>query len=210
MYFQLASSNYSYIVEPYNFQLNAVNKTIHLTNFPSLLLFISLNTWASTWCIFPLTKSYFKLDHVYCQQNFWIFVHNSVQSLIKTREPPAPPSRSLCWSGWHFSPFCFARKWLPAPSHMCSVHFNWSVICNEIFDYLIFDGLIWSKSLINWSQSGHKKKNSPNTVKLIQKVLPRKEITCSSQKTHIIFRKTISLSLLSHNAIIHSWCTSFL
>ena len=160
VYFQLASSNSSYIVEPYNFQLNAVNKTIHLTNFPSLLLFISLNTWASTWYIFPLTKSYFKLDHVYCQQNFWIFVHNSVQSLIKTREPPPPPrpSRSLCWSGWHFSPFCFARKWLPAPSHMCSVHFKWSVICNEIFDYLIFDGLIWSKSLINWSQSGHKKK----------------------------------------------------
>ena len=29
MYFQLASSNYSYIVELYNFQLNAVNKTIH-------------------------------------------------------------------------------------------------------------------------------------------------------------------------------------
>ena len=94
VYFQLASSNSSYIVEPYNFQLNAVNKTIHLTNFPSLLLFISLNTWASTWYIFPLTKSYFKLDHVYCQQNFWIFVHNSVQSLIKTREPPPPPPPS--------------------------------------------------------------------------------------------------------------------
>ena len=100
VYFQLASSNYSYIVEPYNFQLNAVNKTIHLTNFPSLLLFISLNTWASTWYIFPLTKSYFKLDHVYCQQNFWIFVHNSVQSLIKTNQPLVFVVRSINMPWW--------------------------------------------------------------------------------------------------------------
>ena len=71
--------------------------------------------------------------------------------------PPPPPHRSLCQSGWFFSPLCFARKCLPGPSHMCSVHFKWSVICNEIFDCLIFGGLIWSKSLITWSQSGHKK-----------------------------------------------------
>ena len=31
--------------------------------------------------------------------------------------------------GWLFSPSCFARKCLPAPSHTCSVHFKWSVIC---------------------------------------------------------------------------------
>ena len=120
--------------------------------YPTLLLFIRFNAWANTWCIFSLTESHFKLDHVYFQQNLWIFF--TLQwSLIKTREPP---QRSLCRNGWLFSPLCFKRKCLPAPSHMCSVHFKWSVICNEILDCLIFHGLIWSKSLITWSQSGHK------------------------------------------------------
>ena len=84
----------------------------------------------------------------------------------------------------------------------------WSVMKFLIIWFLMvwFDQNLW----LTDHKVAIKKKNSPNTVKLIQKVLPRKEITCSSQKTHIIFRKTISLSLLSHNAIIHSWCTSFL
>ena len=121
--------------------------------YPTLLLFIRFNAWANTWCIFPLTESHFKLDHVYFQQNLWIFFYTTV---IIDQDQGAPPQRSLCRNGWLFSPLCFKRKCLPVPSHMCSVHFKWSVICNEILDCLIFHGLIWSKSLITWSQSGHK------------------------------------------------------
>ena len=45
--------------------------------------------------------------------------------------------------------------------------------------------------------------SSFKTVKLIQ--LPRPGgTTRSSQKTHTIFRKTLSWSLLSHNSILHS------
>ena len=108
----------------------------------------------------PMLEAFFHLPSHISNSTMYIFNKTSEflftlqWSLIKTREPP---HRSLCQSGWLFSPLCFARKCLPGPSHMCSVHFKWSVICNEIFDCLIFDGLIWSKSLITWSQSGHKK-----------------------------------------------------
>ena len=96
VYFQLASSNYSYIVELYNFQLNAVNKTVHWTNFPTLLLFIRLNAWANTWCIFPLTESHFKLDHIYFQQNFWICVYTTV---IIDQDQGAPPKEAFVAMG---------------------------------------------------------------------------------------------------------------
>ena len=39
------------------------------------------------------------------------------------------------------------------------------------------------------------------------KAITREGNTLSSQKTHIIFRKTLSWSLLSHNAILNSWCS---
>ena len=117
--------------------------------YPTLLLFIRFNAWANTWCIFPLTESHFKLDHVYFQQNLWIFF--TLQwSLIKTREPP---QRSLCRNGWLFSPLCFKRKCLPAPSHMCSVHFKWSVIK---FFIVWFDQNLW---LPDHKDSGHKKQS---------------------------------------------------
>ena len=74
------------------FQLNAVNKTIHWTNFPTLLRFIRLNAGANTWFIFPLTESHFKLDHAYFQQNFWIFVYTTV---IIDQDQGAPPKKPL-------------------------------------------------------------------------------------------------------------------
>ena len=51
------------------------------------------------------------------------FVYTTV---IIDQDQGAPPlhNRSLCESGWFFSPLCFKRKCLPVPSHMCSVHFK--------------------------------------------------------------------------------------
>ena len=154
VYFQLASSNYSYIVELYNFQLNAVNKTIHtLDKFSYIATFYKLECLSQ--CL-----EHFSTYQVIFQTQPCIFSTKLLNFCLHYSDhwsrPGRPPQRSLCRSGWFFSPLCFKRKCLPAPSHMCSVHFKWSVICNEILDCLIFDGLIWSKSLITWSQSGHK------------------------------------------------------
>ena len=53
-----------------------------------------------------------------------------------------------------------------------------------------------------WSQSG---KNKTVQIKLYYwKAITKEGNTRSSQKTHIIFRKTLSWSLLSHNAILHN------
>ena len=155
VYFQLASSNYSYIVELCN-KFNStlwIKLYIHWTNFPTLLLFISLNAWANTWCIFLLTESHFKLGHVYFQQNLWIFVYTTVIIDQDQGAPPPSPHRSLCRSGWFFSPLCFKRKCLPAPSHMCSVHFKWSVMK---FLIVWFDQNLW---LPDHKDSGHKKQS---------------------------------------------------
>ena len=95
------------------------------TNFYSVLLFISFDTWTSTlhfteirtlhsiltWRISPVTASYFKLNLVYFQLNFWIFVYALV---IIGRD-----KISLCGGGrWRpiglhprlFRPSCFVKK----------------------------------------------------------------------------------------------------
>ena len=62
---------------------------------------------------------------------------------------PTPRHRSLCRSGWFFSPLCFKRKRLPAPSHMRSAHFKWSVMK---FLIVWFDQNLW---LPDHKDSGH-------------------------------------------------------
>ena len=152
VYFQLASSNYSYIVELYNFQLNAVNKTIHtLDKFSYIATFYKLEclsqylvhfstyrvTFQTRPCIFSTKLMNFCLHY----SDHW------------SRPGSLPPHTSLCRSGWFFSPLCFKRKCLPAPSHMCSVHFKWSVMK---FLIVWFDQNLW---LPDHKDSGHKKQS---------------------------------------------------
>ena len=124
--------------------------------------------------------------------------------------PPPPPVEAFVGVGGTLVHFALrASDYLHLLTCVVFISIDlWSVMKFLIIWFLMvwFDQNLW----LTDHKVAIKKKNSPNTVKPIRKVLPRKEITCSSQKTHIIFRKTISLSLLSHNAIIHSWCTSFL
>ena len=54
-------------------------------------------------------------------------------------------------------------------------------------------------------RSRHDKARTTKVVKLYySKAITKEGNMCSSQKTHIILRKTISWNLLSDNAIIHS------
>ena len=76
-----------------------MNKTIHQTNFPTLLLFISLNAWTNNQGILPLTESYFKLDRVYFQHDLWIFVHASVIIDQDQGASLGQDNRSLCRVG---------------------------------------------------------------------------------------------------------------
>ena len=151
VYFQLASSNYSYIVELYNFQLNAVNKTIHtLDKFSYIATFYKLE------CLSQYLV-HFSTYRVTFQTRPCIFSTKLLNFCLHYSDhwsrPGTPPHRSLCRSGWFFSPLCFKRKCLPAPSHMCSVHFKWSVMK---FLIVWFDQNLW---LPDHKDSGHKKQS---------------------------------------------------
>ena len=56
-----------------------------------------------------------------------------------------------------------------------------------------------------WSQSGNNK--TVQRMLRLFKSCYQGRTTRSSQKTHIMFRKPLSWSLASHNAIFHSWCS---
>ena len=89
VYFQLASSNCIYIVELYNFQLDAVNKAIHtLDKFFYIATFYKLECLSQYLVHSSTYESHFKLDHVYFQQNIWIFVYTTV---FIDQDQGAPP-----------------------------------------------------------------------------------------------------------------------
>ena len=153
MYFQLASSNYSYIVELYNFQLNAVNKTIHtLDKFSYIATFYKLECLSQYLVHFSTYRVTFQTRPCIFSTKLMNFCLHYSDHWSRPGSPP-PLHRSLCQSGWFFSPLCFKRKCLPAPSHMCSVHFKWSVMK---FLIVWFDQNLW---LPDHKDSGHKKQS---------------------------------------------------
>ena len=158
MYFQLAWSNYSYIVEQslYNFQLNAVNKTIlTLDKFSYIATFYKLECLSQYLLHFSTYRVTFQTRPCIFSTKLMIFCLYYSDHWSRPGSPPSPPPRhrSLCRSGWFFSPLCFKRKCLPAPSHMCSVHFKWSVMKLLI---VWFDQNLW---LPDHKDSGHKKQS---------------------------------------------------
>ena len=150
--FQLASSNYSYIVELYNFQLNTVNKTIHtLDKFSYIATFYKLGCLSQYLVDFSTYQVTFQTRSCIFSTKLMIFCLHYSDHWSRPGSPPR--HRSLCRSGWFFSPLCFKCKCLPAPSHMCSVHFKWSVMK---FLIVWFDQNLW---LPDHKDSGHKKQS---------------------------------------------------
>ena len=113
VYFQLASSNYSYTVELYNFQLNAVNKTIHtLDKFSCIATFYNLE----------------------CLSQY--LVHFSTYRVtFQTR--PCIFSTKLMNFCLHYSQVIIDQD---QASNMCSIPFKWSVMK---FLIVWFDQNLW-------------------------------------------------------------------
>ena len=145
VYFQLASSNYSYIVELYNFQLNAVNKTIHTRDkFSYIATFYKLECLSQYLVHFSTYRVTFQTRPCIFSTKLMNFCLHYSQVII---------DQDQTRSGWFFSPLCFKRKCLPGPSHMCSVHFKRSVMK---FLIVWFDQNLW---LPDHKDSGHKKQS---------------------------------------------------
>ena len=125
VYFQLTSSNYSCIVELYNFQLNAVNKTIHTLDK------------------FSYIATFYKLE---CLSQY--LVHFSTYRVTFQTRP--------CIFSTKLMNFC-----LHYSDHWSRPGSPW------LFDLIRISDCLITKTVAI--------KNSPKTVKLIQKVLLLRE-----------------------------------
>ena len=145
MYFQLASSNYSYIVELYNFQLNAVNKTIHtLDKFSYIATFYKLECLSQYLVHFSTYRVTFQTRPCIFSTKLMIFCLHYSDHWSRPGSPPSPspPSAIEAFVGVGGSLVHCALS-----ASVCLRLLTFQVICNEIFDCLI-----WSESLIAWSQ----------------------------------------------------------
>ena len=133
---------------------------IHWTNFPTLLLLISLNAWANTWCIFHLPS------HI---SNSTMYIFNKTYEFLFTLQWSLIPVEAFVGVGGSLV-HCALTTNVCLHLLTCVVFISKDLLWNFWLFYLIkiSDCLITKTVAI---------KNSPKTVKLIQKVLVlRKEI----------------------------------
>ena len=149
--------------------------------YPTLLLFIRFNAWANTWCIFPLTESHFKLDHVYFQQNLWIFFLHYSDHWSRPGSPPKEAFVAMGGSLVH----CALSASVCLHLLTCVVFISsdlWSVMKFWIvwFFMVRFDQNLWLPD--------HKVaiKYSPNTVKLLQRYYQGRKYTLQSKDSYYL------------------------
>ena len=164
-----------------------MNKTIHTRDkFSYIATFYKLECLSQYLVHFSTYRVTFQTRPCIFSTKLMIFCLHYSDHWSRPGSPPSPSPllrhRSLCRSGWFFSPLCFKRKCLPAPSHMCSVHFKWSVMKFLIVWFLMvwFDQNLWLPE--------HKVaiKYSPNTVKFIQRYYQGRKYTLQSKDSYYL------------------------